>query len=126
MDKKEEINAINIQLIVIIISVASAIISVLLTYNQKLDLENKDTLLNPKNSLKLTYFNRILIVIISLVFLYINYKLYKISKNENENLESYIYQIIASLLTVIASVIALYVVTLSNKQDVADVENPII
>ena len=123
-DKEEKI--INVQLVTVIISLLSVVISIVLTYNQKLNIEKKESLLNPDKALSLTYFNRILIVIISTVFLYVNYQLYKISKEEGESLESYIYQIIASALTIIASLIALYVVTLSENETVVDVENPII
>ena len=125
MKDKEEINAINIQLIALFISLGSVIISIFITYNQKLDLENKNNI-NPKRILKLTIFNRLLILILSFTFLYVNYKLYKISKKEGEDLKPYILQIVASFLTIIASIIALYIVSLSTKENVVDVENPII
>ena len=124
-DKQEEINAINIQLIALLIALGSAIISIIITYNQKLDLENKNNT-DPKKIFNLTVFNRILILVLSFVFLYVNYKLYKISKKEGEDLKPYILQIIASILTIIASLIALYIVSLSTKENIVDVENPII
>lgn len=126
MNKKEELNAINIQLYTLIFFLITTIISVLLTYNQKLSLEKKKTLFNSKESLKLTLFNRKLIVILSFVFLYVNIKLYNLSKEERENLKPYILQIVASALAIISGLIALYVVSLSNTETVADVENPII
>ena len=124
-EKQEEINAINIQLIALLIALGSAIISIVITYNQKLDLENKNNK-NPKKIFNLTIFNRILILVLSFVFLYVNYKLYKISKKEGEDLKPYILQIIASILTIIASLIAIYIVSLSRKENIVDVENPII
>ena len=124
--KKEEIDTINIQLISLIIVLLSTIISIILTYNQKLNLEENEGLLSPEKSLKLTLYNRLLAVIISFVFLYVNYKLYEISKEEGENLKSYSLQIIASFLAVISSLIALYVVSLSTTESLSDVENPII
>jgi hypothetical protein len=126
MNKKEEVNAINIQLYTLIFFLVTTFISVLLTYNQKLSLEEKKTLFSSKNSLKLTLFNRKLIVILSFVFLYVNIKLYNISKEEDEDLKPYTLQIIASILAIISGLIALYVVSLSNTETVADVENPII
>ena len=123
--KQEEINTINIQLIALLIALGSAIISIIITYNQKLDLENKNNT-DPKKIFNLTVFNRILILVLSFVFLYVNYKLYKISKKEGEDLKPYILQIFASFLTILASLIAIYVVSLSTKENIVDVENPII
>lgn len=124
--KEEEINAINIQLFALIFVLLSNFVSILLTYNQKLNLENKKGFINPKNSLKITLYNRTLIVIIFLIFLYVNFKLYNISKEEGEDLKSYTLQIVASILTVMSGLIALYVVSLSSTENISDVENPII
>lgn len=126
MNNKEEIKAINIQLFGITLSYITIIFSLITTYNQKLKLEHKKTILNPEDSLKITIINRILIIIVGLIFLYVNYTLYEISKQQKENLKSYTLQIIASYLTIISSLIAFYVVTLSSTETVSDVENPII
>lgn len=124
--KKEEIDTINIQLIALLFTLITAIISIIITYNQKLELEKKETILSPKNSLKLTLFNRKLILLISFVFLYVNFTLLKISKEEGENLKPYKLQILASLFIIVSGIIALYVVSLSTTENVADVENPVI
>ena len=55
MNEKEELNAINIQLYTLIFFLVTTVISVLLTYNQKLSLEKKKTLFSSKKSLKLNY-----------------------------------------------------------------------
>ena len=126
MRKEEEIKAINIQLVALLIVVISTIISILITYNQKLNLENKKTIFNTKESFNITLFNRILITVLSIVFLYVNIKLYNLSKKEGEDLKSYILQIIASILAIISALIALYVVKLSTNESIVDVENPVI
>ena len=126
MNEKEEFNAINIQLYTLIFFLVTTVISILLTYNQKLSLEKKKTLFSSKESLKLTLFKRKLIVILSFVFLYVNVKLYNLSKEEGEDLKPYTLQIVASVLAIVSGLIALYVVSLSNTETVADVENPII
>ncbi len=126
MNEKEELNAINIQLYTLIFFLVTTVISVLLTYNQKLSLEKKKTLFSSKKSLKLTLFNRNLIVVLSFIFLYVNIKLYNLSKEEGEDLKPYTLQIVASVLAIVSGLIALYVVSLSNTETVADVENPII
>ncbi len=124
--KKEEINAINIQLIALGITLITSIISIIITYNQKLELEDKQTLFTPKDSLKITLFNRKLILILYFVFLYVNYSLYNISKEEGEDLKPYKLQIGASIFIIISGLIALYVVSLSSTENVSDIENPII
>ena len=124
--KDEEIDAINIQLYALLFFLISTVISLIITYNQKLNLEGKKTILESKESLKITLYNRILIVIISIVFLFVNFKLYNISKKEGEDLKSYILQIVASFLATISGLIALYVVSLSTTETISDVENPII
>lgn len=124
--KKEEKNIINIQLIALVFTLITAIISIIITYNQKLELEEKETLFSPKDSLKLTLFNRKLILLLSFVFLFVNYSLFAVSKEEGEQLKPYKLQIFASILVIVSGIIALYVVNLSNTENVADVENPII
>ena len=126
MKAEEEVNAVNIQLIALFVALISSIISIIITYNQKLSIDGKESKIDPKNLYKLTLFNRILIVVLSLVFLYVNYSLYNISKKEGENLKSYILQISASIFALISGLIALYVVSLSNTESIIDVENPII
>lgn len=126
MKSKQEIDAINIQVIALFLALISSVISIITTYNQKLETENKKTFLNSKQSYYLTLANRVLILILALIFLYINYVLYTISKEEDEDLKPYRLQIWASVFTITSAAIALYVVTLSGVENVADVENPII
>ena len=122
--KNEEIKYINYQLIGLSITLFTTVIAIIITYNQKLSMEKKKKLLNSNQALNLTKFNRITILIVSILFLYINYKLYQISKEEGEDLKSYKLQISASTLVVIASIIALYIVSLSTTETLSDVENP--
>lgn len=124
--KKEEEKYLDIQIIALIFTLISVIISLLLSYNQKLEIQGSKTLFTSKKTFQITKYNRLLILILGITFLYINYNLYKISKKEGENLKPYELQILASILTVITALITLYVVSLSNKGEVADIENPII
>ena len=126
INMKDENNVITLQLYILVISLVTTIVSMFLTYNQKLEIQNKKTLFTPKKTLKITKTNRIVILITSIAFLYINYSLYKISKENGEKLKPYKLQILASILTVISTLIVLYVVLQSTKETVADVENPLI
>lgn len=122
--KNEEIKYINYQIIGLCITLITTMIAVIITYNQKLNLEKKKVLFNSKKSLSITKINRSVILLVSILFLYINYRLYIISKKEGEDLTSYTLQIVASILIVISGIIALYIVSLSNTETIADVENP--
>lgn len=126
MDNQEEINAIDIQLVALFIILLADIISIVITYNQKLDLEDKETMFESKELFKLTLFNRILILALSFVFLYVNFKLYDIYKRKNADLKAYVLQIVASFLVIASGIIALYVVKLSDTENIFDVENPVI
>ena len=125
--KDEEIKELNTQIITSLIVIITIIISILLTINQKKEMQNKKTFFTKKEQHNISYINRLIIVITSIIFLYINYKLLKISKKEGEDLKIYYLQIIASILTTIAALIVLYVVSIEpTGNDIADVENPII
>lgn len=122
-----ETNLINIQLYTLFFSLASIIISIIVTYNQKLYSEGKKPLFSPKAARNITLFNRILIFTIAIVFLYVNYLQYKIDKKEeNNNVKNDELQIIASILTIGAAIITIYVVSNSETETTSDIENPII
>ena len=122
--KKEEIKYVNYQLIVITLTILAGCVSFFLTLNQKLSLEKKKMFVNNKTLLTISLMNRILFLITGCLFLLINFKLYEISKYENENLKTYELQIIASILVVISEIIALYVTSTSKTNQVSDIENP--
>ena len=119
------LKAIDIQFYTLFFSLASIVISLILTYNQKLIKEDKKTLLSDKASYNLSLFNRVLILSIALIFLYVNYKDYKTSNNNNQKKKSTL-QIDASLLTIIAASISLYVVYNSKPEAITNIQNPIV
>ena len=126
MKNKREINTVNIQFYALIITLITTIISIIITYNQKRELKGKDPIYSGKEIYKLTLYNRIVILILAFVFLYVNYSLYDISKEQGEDLKPYKLQLLASLLVIASGLITLYVVSLSNTETIADVENPIV
>ena len=123
--KEKELNIINIQIVATYIFIFSLIISLLLTYNDKLDKINKKTIFNKKQTYKISIFNRILIVVISLVFLYTNNSNRKIAKDKGININPFNLQIIASELSLLAAIIVTYVVITSGEYSIiSSVENP--
>lgn len=122
---KGSIKAIDIQFYTLFFSLASIIISLILTYNQRLIKQKKKTILSDSNSYNLSLFNRVLILSIALVFLYVNYKDYKLSHTSKQKKKCTL-QIDASILTIIASIISLYVVYNSKPESIANIQNPIV
>jgi len=126
-NRQEEISLLNMQLITSIIVIVTVTLSIILTYNQKLNIENKKTIFTKKQTHNISYINRLIILITAIIFLFINYKLYEISKKEGEDLKVYYLQILASILTTIAAIIVLYVVSIEPSGDeISDIENPVI
>ena len=125
-NEEKEIIAIYAQIIGSAISIIEIIVSILLLYNEKLEIKGEKTLFNAEQTQKISVFNRTFILVTAIIFLIINYALYKISKEQGENLKPYELQIVASYLTIIAAIITLYIVlNPTNEGQVADVENPI-
>lgn len=129
MDKRydsREVRVVNIQFYTLVLTLITTFISVIITYNQKRELKGKKPMFSGKQIYNITLFNRIFILVLSFVFLYVNYILYNISKEQGEELKPYELQLVASILVIVSGLIALYVVSLSNTETIADVENPII
>ena len=122
----KEVKIINYQILLSIISIFTIITSIILNYNTALDLEGKTPLFSKKTTLKISKYRNTILVIISILFLYLNYLNKEIAKEKNENLKSYDLQIFASYLTIFASIIILYVVITSETENISDIENPII
>ncbi len=124
-DEKERL--LNIQIIASIVFIVTTITSIILIYNEKLDLENKETLFSKKATQKISLCNRILIFILVFIFLYANYENKKIAETEHNDTKYLNLDIIASLFSLVSAGIAIYIV-LNNPDinSVSDVENPII
>lgn len=122
--KNEEIKYMNYQMIAIGLSILAGVVSLIITYNQKLGLQKRKKILSSETTLLVTYINRIIFLITGSIFLYINYKLYEIAKIKNDRMRNSQLQLIASVLVVISELIALYVTSTSNTDSIIAVENP--
>lgn len=121
----EEARLLDIQLIATLIFIGSLALSFYLTYSDKIDVLYDDPLIPDENYYKLSVFNRFLVFILSLVFLYTNYKNKQLAKSRNEPIEPFNLQITASNLNILAALIVLYVViTSGNYSIVTSVGNP--
>ena len=100
---------IELQILLSIFFIFTTIISIILLYNEDLYIKYKKFILDPKNAYIIACINRIVILIILLLFLYANYVDKNIDIIENKDLKADNLQIIASILTIISGIIVLYV-----------------
>lgn len=125
--KNEETKLLDLQIITTIIYIASLILSIYLTYNDKLELFEEKPLFDDKLSNKLAIFNRVLIVILSLSYLYISNKNINIVSSKKENIFPFKLQLVGSELSTLATVVVLYAVLLTSGEQysiVSGIGNP--
>lgn len=127
-NKNEEIFLLDLQLISSIIFIVASIISVIITYNEKLDATNRKKLFTTKQSLNISYYNRIVILVVVIVSLYVGYKNFS---SEDKGIAKYKSGLLLStnVLTLISAIIILYVSYLNKEEQsltTSDVENPLI
>ncbi|MDD3452652.1 MAG: hypothetical protein PHN42_00015 [Bacilli bacterium] len=122
---KNENSLIDIQLYATIILIISLFISLLLTYNEKLKLSNQESIFDDETEKYLILINRITFLIVSFGFLYSSYINKEMAYIKKESTDSFDLQILASLLTTIAAILALYSLFVSNNESIiADIKNP--
>lgn len=126
MKSEKEIELLNIDISTAILFIITILISIYLTYEQKLDLLKKKRILSKKDDQYILLFNRLFVLIIVLIILYDNYENYKLAKINNKDLKPFKIQIFASILTVVTALLVLYVVLYNwDTNSVSDIENPI-
>lgn len=103
------------------------IISISLTYNEKLELLNQKTLYTRKQAANIGVLNRTLALGLVLYYLWANRELIKIADANNSDSSGLRTQMIASELSVLAAIIVLYVVAKdynSSTYGVSQITNP--
>lgn len=108
--KKSEIKLLDIQIIASTLYIGSLLISILLTYNDKQITKKEKTILTNAQAANLSVFNRAFIVALTLVFLYTTYQSRENAKKENQKIWPFDLQMYASELSLLATIIVLYVV----------------
>lgn len=125
--QKQETDVLNLQLIATIVYIGSLIISIFLTYNDKMDVLNLDKIFTEKQNRNLSIFNRFLVVILTLVFLYASYETRRLAKIKGEKLENFNLQVMASEISLVSTLIVLYVVIKSQGEQysiISGISNP--
>lgn len=122
---KREIELLDLQNLTTIIYIGSLLISIYITSIDKNRIIDKNK--NYKDTSNLSKFNRILVVILTLSYLYINYENRKIVKKKKGNLSLSNLQIMASEISLVSTIIVTYVVFKSlgdNYTIISGIENP--
>lgn len=122
MNNKEK-KLLEQQLLTTVIYVVTLFISISLTYNDILNLDNKKIYSNELAE-KIGISNRAIALILTLSYLYINYQNREIAKEKKKDLRFANLQLTAGSLSTIAAVIVLYVVINSGRYTVISAGNP--
>ena len=126
---KKRIQLLNEQMIASMLFIGTIIISILLTYDEIKDLSNQKKLFSNKISQNISLYNRIIVVILALYFLYNSYINQKIAQIQKKDLKYLKLQTLSSTLTLISTIIVLYVIIQNYKNsnfNVSQVENPVL
>lgn len=121
----EEAELIKVQIVLSFILLFTTIISISLSYNFLLDLENKNPIYSDKESYDILILNRIIMFTIAFIFIYINVRDKKVKEKYNLEDEFADLQIWASVFSFIASLIVLYV-GIESGNNITSSENPTI
>ncbi len=121
----EESKLIITQIILSLILLFTTIISISLSYNFLMTLEKKEPIYSASKSYDILIFNRFLMFMISLIFVYINVRDKNVKKKYDLEDEFADLQILASALTLMASLIVLYI-GFKSGVNVTSEENPTI
>lgn len=114
--KEKELDLINKQLIAIILFIITLIVSFVITYNEKLQKENKETLFSNKTAINIALINRIVVFILGAYFLYDAYQRKILAeKNQNSSISEITsnLQILSSWLALLSSLVILYIIILN-------------
>ena len=124
---EEKIKYINLQFIATTGFIIALVISFTLSVDKRESLRNGNRLYNDKEAQKIALMQTILVFIVALLFLYITYNQYKISKKYNEtDKNDLLLQSKTAILSIIAALIELYIVIKNynqNNLNIAEIES---
>ena len=115
-NKKEEVFLLDLQLISSSIFIIASIVSLLITYNEKL-------------TVNISFYNRIVILVVVVTSLYVGYKNYINEKNNTVAKYKSSLLLSTNVLTLISAIVILFVSYLNKNEQsltVSDIENPLI
>lgn len=125
--QKEQLFIIDGQLIASILYILSFVATIIVIINQRKLALNKKGLLTVEESQIIITLNKIFILLLLLLFVYLNYKSIKLAENTNQNTNSLNLQMISSIISLVPALIGLYVVITdfsATTFQTAEIENP--
>ena len=123
-DNREEIRLINIQMIASLLFIGTIVINTLLSYNERLQLENNPTLFNDDVQRKISLYNKIIIFVLALTYFGIDIKNVKVSEEKRKDATSQKRQLLPAFLAILASLIILYNEKRNTTGGISQIENP--
>ena len=126
---KNKTNTIDINLISSIIFILASLVSLFLTFDERENILKGKRVLNTKQSLNISFYNRIVILIAVLLSLYSGYINYKDESSNTTSKYKASLLLSTNVLSVIGALIILYVSYLNRQEQsltISDVENPLI
>lgn len=104
----KEIDNFNLQIIASLLFIISIIVSIILTYSEKLEIFNI-SIISKSNRNKINICNRFLVIFIICIFLYSSFVTKDIVKDKNGNLDEQYIRIFINLVTLVLALLTLYV-----------------
>lgn len=126
-NNQKETQLLYIQIYASIIFIITILLSIILTYNN-IKKKKNCAFFSKFIENNLTIINRIIITFLVIVFTYINYEFYLISKQKNNRDNLQRDELIASIMTLIAGFILLYttIKSIYNDETFGDIDTPLI
>ena len=120
----EEVKLINYEIIGSMLFIGTIVVSIIISYNNKLRVQHKKPLFNQETARSILITNKTIALLTVVLFLYLNYRGYELTEAQNKDTTIVKAQFIPSLLAFIS---ALYVLNLTLKQgniNISSNENP--
>lgn len=105
----EEAELITLQIVLSVVLLFTTIISITLSYDFLMKLEKKEPLYAEEEATDILIFNRLVMFVVAIIFIYINIRDKSVKEKYNSEDEFADLQILASVFSFIAALIVLYV-----------------
>jgi hypothetical protein len=102
----------------------ATLLSIVIVYNREKTIRKEPTIFSSNTETSLNLGNKIIFVILALLFLYVNYKQWVDAKKDGKNISPYLFQLIASILAVSAGLLSLYAMLIANNNISVSIQNP--
>lgn len=121
----EEAELITLQIVLSVVLLFTTIISITLSYDFLMKLEKKEPLYAEEEATDILIFNRLVMFVVAMIFIYINIRDKSVKEKYNSEDEFADLQILASVFSFIAALIVLYV-GIKSGSNITPEENPTI